>query len=84
MPQLLIRGLDRATVTAVRDYGRARGLSTPDAAAELLARGLDHVRQQAARQAGAAATNRQPQAARSEAARKAATARWAKRANARP
>lgn len=76
MPQLLLRGVSRELVTAVREYARAREMSTPDAAAELLQRGLEDVR---ARQAGAAALNaaRTPEQ-RSEAARAAVKARWAR------
>lgn len=74
MPTLHLSGLDADLVSRVRAYARARGLSTPDAAASLLTLGLQMA---AGRAEGARAVNaRLSPEERSERAREAAAARW--------
>lgn len=76
MPTLHLTGLDADLVLRVRAYARERGLRTPAGAAELLASGLTLTH---ARRAGAHATNAGMTAdERSERARTAAAARWAR------
>ena len=76
MPQLLIRGLDHATLARLRTYAQTAGLALPAAAVAMLTRGLDALE---ARTAGAHAlhASRTP-TERQEAAQRAARARWAK------
>ena len=76
MPTLHLSGLDADLVSRVRAYARARGIPTPDAASSLLTLGLQMA---AGRSAGGAAlaAQRTP-TERTQRARDAAAARWAR------
>ena len=74
MPTLHLRALTADLVSRVRAYALARGLSTPDAAADLLDAGLRaRESQQTAQQARWRDVSPE---ARQDAARRAARARW--------
>lgn len=78
MPQILIRGLSPQMRDAVRDYARAAGLSTGEAAARLIAIGL--LSTTGGAKGGHVAAERMTTAQRAERARLAARARWDARA----